>query len=278
MNRADPEVVAALGELVCDALADGSPRPLVLGICGAQGSGKSTVAEALASRLEREGLTCAVLSLDDLYLTRAERARLAREVHPLLATRGPPGTHDTDLGLDVFNALIAGTPLRLPRFDKAKDDRLDPSDWPEVAGKCDVVLFEGWCVGARPQQSEALATPVGELEVTEDAGGQWRRFVNDSLAGPYQDLFARIDLLVMLQAPSFDVVMQWRLQQEEDLRAKVGNGSGVMSREQLARFIAHYERITRHVLAEMPGRADLVVRLDPARQPLAIARKPSSGS
>ena len=104
MNKADPQLVAALRTLVDDAMVQGG-HPLVLGICGAQGSGKSTLAEALAERLERDGLACAVLSLDDLYLTRAERERLARGVHPLLATRGPPGTHDTSLGIAVLDAL-----------------------------------------------------------------------------------------------------------------------------------------------------------------------------
>ncbi len=272
MNKADPQLVAALRTLVDDAMVQGG-RPLVLGICGAQGSGKSTLAEALAERLERDGLACAVLSLDDLYLTRAERERLARGVHPLLATRGPPGTHDTSLGIAVLDALKAGTPVRLPRFDKSKDDRVDPSGWPEVAGQCDVVLFEGWCVGALPQAAAALAMPVNELELTEDRNGVWRGFVNEALAGPYQDLFARIDRLVLLQAPSFEVVLGWRFQQEQELRARSGDNSAVMDRQQLPRFIAHYERITRYILAEMPGRADLVIKLDRDRRPIVIARK-----
>jgi D-glycerate 3-kinase len=258
--------------LVLEALAQGARRPLVLGLCGAQGSGKSTLAEALAEDLASTGLDSAVLSLDDLYLTRAERELLARQDHPLLMTRGPPGTHDTRLGMQVLDALSAGTPVRLPRFAKAKDDRCDPSAWPEVAGKCDVVLFEGWCVGALAQSAQALEEPVNDLETSEDSEGRWRRFVNEALAGPYQHLFARIDRLVLLQAPGFDVVMEWRLEQEEELRASSGDSPGVMSREQVARFIQHYERITRHILDEMPGRADLVVRLDKERRPLTIGR------
>lgn len=272
MSRADPAVVAAMRALVDDGLAQGA-RPLVLGICGAQGSGKSTLAAALAEDLARSGKACAVLSLDDLYLTRAERQRLGREVHPLLATRGPPGTHDVDLGIAVLDALRAGTAVRLPRFAKAKDDRCDPSAWPEVTGQCDVVLFEGWCVGARPQPTEALAEPFNRLEAAEDGDGTWRRFVNTALGGPYQDLFARVDRLVLLQAPGFDVVMDWRLEQEEELRARSPDAPGLMSREQVARFISHYERITRHILEEMPDRADLVLRLDAGRKPVAMTRK-----
>jgi D-glycerate 3-kinase len=269
MSKADPQVLAALRALTLDGLARDS-RPLVLGICGSQGSGKSTVAQALADDLVGRGLACAVLSLDDLYLTRAERERLACDVHPLLVTRGPPGTHDVALGMEVLDTLRAGTCVRLPRFAKAKDDRCDPSAWPEVSGQCDVVIFEGWCVGARPQAPEALAQPLNDLEHCEDADGRWRRFVNEALAGPYQPLFARIDRLVLLQAPGFEVVLDWRQEQEEDLRARSPDAPGLMSREQIARFIAHYERITRHILVEMPGRADLVVRLDARRLPEAI--------
>jgi D-glycerate 3-kinase len=269
MSKAGTQVLAALRALTLDGLAQGS-RPLVLGICGSQGSGKSTVAEALADDLAGRDLACAVLSLDDLYLTRAERERLARDVHPLLMTRGPPGTHDVALGIEVLDALGSGTPVRLPRFAKAKDDRCDPSAWPEVSGQCDVVIFEGWCVGARPQAAEALAQPLNDLERREDADGRWRRFVNEALGGPYQGLFARIDRLVLLQAPGFEVVLDWRQEQEEDLRTRLPDAPGLMSREQIARFIAHYERITRHILSEMPARADLVVRLDASRSPESI--------
>jgi D-glycerate 3-kinase len=271
MSKADPGVLASLRALTLEGLAQGV-RPLVLGLCGAQGSGKSTLAAALAEDLAGRGMTCAVLSLDDLYLTRTERERLAREVHPLLQTRGPPGTHDTRLGIEVLDALKAGTAARLPRFAKAKDNRCDPSAWPEVAGQCEVVLFEGWCVGARAQEAGALEPPVNALEALEDPDGRWRRFVNEALAGPYQALFARIDRPVLLQAPGFDVVMDWRLEQEEELRARSPNAPGLMGRDQVARFIQHYERITRHILMEMPGRADLVVRLDAARGPLSILR------
>lgn len=273
MNKADPDVLAALRALALDGLAR-EARPLVLGLCGSQGSGKSTLAGALAEDLAGRGMTCAVLSLDDLYLTRTERERLARAVHPLLQTRGPPGTHDVELGIAVLDALKAGTATRLPRFAKAKDDRCDPSAWPEVAGQCEVVLFEGWCVGARAQEAGALEAPVNALEALEDPDGRWRRFINEALAGPYQALFARIDRLVLLQAPGFDVVMDWRLEQEEELRALSPDAPGLMSREQVARFIEHYERITRHILVEMPGRADLVIRLDAARRPLSILRNP----
>jgi D-glycerate 3-kinase len=243
-------------------------RPLVVGICGAQGSGKSTLAARLAQRLDR----AAMLSLDDLYLTRAERERLARDVHPLLRTRGAPGTHDIELGLSVMASLDRGAAVHLPRFDKATDDRRPESSWPTAPANAGVLLFEGWCVGARPQDDEALVQPVNALERQEDRDGVWRRYVNAMLAGPYRALFERIDLLVLLAAPGWNVVYDWRLEQEEALRHSGAPGDAIMTAAEVGRFISHYERVTRHILAEMPQRADIVMALDAHRHCLSIDR------
>lgn len=240
-------------------------RPVIVGISGAQGSGKSTLALFTANWLRRElGMLVACLSLDDLYLTRAERERLARDRHPLLATRGVPGTHDTGLANALLDALTgAGTadPVRLPVFDKAGDDRLPEADWAETAAPVDVVLFEGWCVGARPQRAEDLGRPANALEAGEDTDGSWRRYVNARLATDYAALFARIDLLIMLRVPSFERVFDWRRLQERKLRARLGADRG-QSDAALERFIRHFERLTRHMLATMPGYADVVIDID----------------
>jgi D-glycerate 3-kinase len=237
-------------------------HPLVVGICGSQGCGKTTVCKALTTRLSQSGLKVANLSLDDLYLPLAERKALAQRVHPLLRTRGVPGTHDVKLGVHTLSALAHAGRVLVPRFDKAIDDRRPKGKWDSIEGPAQVVLFEGWCVGARPQTLEALDQPVNALEANEDVDGRWRRYVNDALGGEYQRLFGKIDLLVLLAAPSFDVVLKWRTQQEHELRAHTqGQSPGVMSDAELARFIQHYERLTRHILIEMPGRADLVIRL-----------------
>jgi D-glycerate 3-kinase len=129
----------------------GQSRPLVVGLNGPQGSGKSTGAEVLGKLLYDRGLSAAVLSIDDLYLSHAERQRLAREVHPLLAMRGPPGTHDPGLGLTLIGQLGRLGRVALPRFDKASDDRRPRSAWQDVEAPLDVLVFEGWCVGAAPQ-------------------------------------------------------------------------------------------------------------------------------
>ena len=249
------------------AAAHGGPR--IVGISGAQGSGKSTLCRVLEVLLaEDHGLMAATLSLDDLYLTRAERADLAATVHPLFATRGVPGTHDVALGEAVFAAVREGRAgLRLPRFCKAADDRAPEAEWPVIAAPIDVLLFEGWCVGATPQSAAELAETVNRLEAVEDAGGTWRRYVNDALDGPYCALFAEIDFLVMLAAPGFEAVLGWRQEQERKLRVRTGGGMGD---SEIARFVLHYERLTRRLLADLPGRADVVVTLDSERAVTAV--------
>jgi len=240
--------------------------PFVLGLCGAQGSGKSTLSEGLAQRLNARGIRTAILSLDDLYLSHDRRAEMAREVHPLFAVRGVPGTHDVRQGLWLLDAVRAGQDVTLPRFDKATDDPAPASEWVRLAEPLDVLIFEGWCVGARLQAEAALVGPVNALEAEHDPDGVWRRHVNTALAGPYADLFARIDRLVLLAAPGFEVVERWRLQQEHALRAQAPKGARVMSDAEVATFIQHYERLTRHILSDMPRYADLVLRLDADRQ------------
>jgi D-glycerate 3-kinase len=248
---------------------------LIVGICGAQGSGKSTMSDVIAALLEEDGLGVATLSLDDLYLTRAERVELSERVHALLLTRGVPGTHDAALGERTLDALRGSGHVGVPRFDKSQDDRLPQDRWPQVRAPVDVVVLEGWCVGARPQMDAELESPINALEREHDPGGTWRRFVNEALSRDYQRLFSRLHMLVLLEAPSFDVVYRWRVEQEHKLRDRSGDPQSlrIMSDEQIARFISHYERLTRHILAEMPLRADIVVKLDAERSPIDLKRR-----
>ena len=247
------EVLLAAAERLLESTLE---RPIVMGLCGAQGSGKSTLAASLVRRLP----DTVVLSLDDFYLTRAQRASLAAEVHPLFATRGAPGTHDLPLALRTFAALDRGEPVPLPQFDKSIDDRLDPALWPIAPSRCRLIIFEGWCVGAIPQPAAALETPVNELERDRDAAMIWRRHANEALAA-YQQLFARIDTLVLLCAPDWETVLGWRIEQEHTLRRSRDDGVGIMDDAAVAAFVSHYESLTRHILSEMPGRADLVLQL-----------------
>jgi D-glycerate 3-kinase len=279
-----PDGYETMTELLCRPLTEAivgwrreALRPIVVGVCGPQGSGKSTLCSVIEALLEAQNLGAAVLGLDDLYLPKGRRAALAAAIHPLFKTRGPPGTHDVALGLRVLDALTGDGPpgdIALPAFDKASDDRKPPDQWPHVATPIDVVLFEGWCVGARPQASAALAEPVNALEVEQDAAGRWRASVEAALAGPYQTLFGRLDRLILLKAPSFDQVYTWRAEQEAalaaSLKASPDPGRRTMSPDELRRFIMHYERLTRHILEEMPSRADVVVELGPEREVLGL--------
>lgn len=251
-----------------ERLAKSTP-PVILGLNGAQGTGKSTAAQVLKILLEQlfNRRTCA-FSIDDLYLSRAARRHLADTVHPLLLTRGVPGTHDVDWGLELLASLRKAGPQTLtviPRFDKAHDQPRPEEARDVFTGRPDVILFEGWCVGAVPEPAPALEHPVNDLERREDADGKWRRYVNRRLAD-YQPLFAQIDVLAMLKAPSFGKVYEWRAQQEHELADSLSEielpDSRIMDDEELRRFMMHYERLTRWMLKEMPARAGFVFELD----------------
>lgn len=249
--------------------------PLVIGINGAQGAGKSTLFNLIEVILsEAFDLKVVGFSLDDLYKTREERERLAQEIHPLLLTRGVPGTHDVQLGIDIIRSLKNGDPkqpTKIPVFDKSIDDRCPSAVWQEWLGPADIIVFEGWCVGALPQDEAALVAPINALESNEDPHGDWRRYVNDQLAGPYQALFDLIDTLVMLKVPSMEAVFEWRSLQEKKLAERVKyifdtqqptDHLRIMDEQEIQRFIQHYERLTRQMLIEMPERADVTLKLN----------------
>ena len=248
-------------------IASSSNSISVLGINGAQGSGKSTLAELISILLQHHAhLRCAVLSIDDFYLPLSDRQQLANTVHPLLAVRGVPGTHDIDLALKTLSKIgeaSAGDKLRLPRFNKAADDRLPESEFPIIAGPVDLIILEGWCVGASAQTEAALVTPINPLEEIKDNDGRWRHYVNQQLGGNYQSLFSMIDCLIMLKSPSFTCIEEWRWMQESKLiQKKQGHGTGLMNRKQIGEFVQYYERLTKHCLDEMPNRANLVYHLN----------------
>ena len=249
-------------------------KTLIIGINGSQGSGKSTLADYLALFFkEKYRLNTVVLSIDDFYLTLQQRQLLAKEVHPLMLTRGVPGTHDVGLAIDVINRLSEGVaPTRIPRFDKSTDDRYPQDRWDIITVPTDLIILEGWCVGADTQSAEALLMPVNNLETEEDTDGRWRNHVNQQLRDVYQDLFNIIDIWIMLKAPSFDCVFLWRLEQEHKLRSSISIASSdtdsnkVMDDNGVKRFIQYYQRITEHLLDTLPEKADILFELDENRK------------
>lgn len=255
----DPAFVAMVLD---DALAHPAR---VYGIGGVQGSGKSTLSAQVAMLAASRGVRATVLSIDDVYLDHDARRALARDVHPLLATRGPPGTHDVPLACAVIDALRGGGQARLPRFDKISDLRLPASQWP-LADAADLVIFEGWFLKAPAQTDAALREPLNAVEREEDGEGIWRRYCNDALEREYPVLWQRIDRLLWLQGPGFEVVPDWRWQQEITLQA-ANPGRAAMTRPQVERFVQFFERVSRQALRTLPEIADRLVRIDGDRRP-----------
>ncbi len=240
-------------------------RPYILGLSGLQGSGKSTLARVMKAHAESRGWPTEVLSLDDFYYSRSEREALAREVHSLLRTRGVPGTHEIELLLSVLAAMPRASeklPVAHPRFYMGRDTRIPPSRWPRVTRPPRLVIVEGWALGVRPQLQAALARPVNALERSEDADGEWRRWVNKQLRS-YQPLWRKFDALIVLQAPGWEIVQRWRSEQEENLLAR--HAPLAMDAAAMDRFLAHFERLSRHALATLPEIADSCVEYDEER-------------
>ena len=243
--------------------------PLV-GFSGCQGSGKSTLVALMAKVMcEVHGVSTVVLSLDDFYLTKATRVALAQSIHPLFATRGVPGTHDLALLNETIAALRQPPPggsVPVPAFDKALDDRPEMVHWRQVSAPVQLILLEGWCVGLSPQQKSELQAPINPMEAEQDPSRVWRGEVNRQLATEYADLFGKLDALLLLQAPSFDAVFDWRWQQEQRLSQQFQQDhpdkpDPTMTRSEVADFILHYQRLTEHGLKTLPDRADFVWEL-----------------
>jgi len=235
-------------DVLADARGHGSR---CYGIAGLQGTGKSTLSAQMAKRAERNGQRVVALSIDDFYLGHDARQELAKRVHPLCATRGVPGTHDVALACEVLDGLRAGRPVALPRFDKIADDRLPRAQWP-VVERADLVILEGWFLQVPAQSPDELVEPVNALERDEDPDGTWRRWSNASLADDYPPLWSRLDRMLFLQGPGFDIVPQWRWQQEQTLQAQHPDRRA-MSQAQVERFVQFFERVSRQAMHTLPA-------------------------
>jgi len=248
------------------------PGTPVLFISGAQGIGKSTAIEHAEAVF---GGRLAVLGLDDFYLTKAQRLALSEAVHPLFSVRGPPGTHDTTFLNDTIDSLLkadASSSIAIPKFDKRIDDRAPPSEWAKFTGQPVAIVIEGWCIGAMPNLNAPASEPLNVIEQS-DTSGEWRRFQENQLDGPYSDLWDRADAFCHIRAPSFEQVLDWRIQQEE---TTLGIARGQLpdeKREWVGRFIKHYERLTKRMLGG-ERRQGYVLKVDATRQPIVKAATP----
>ena len=241
--------------------------PAVIGISGAQGSGKSTLARQLVQQFQQAGLAAATVSLDDYYLSRAQRQQLAATVHPLLAQRGVPGTHDITRAIADARAVAQRQAVVLPQFDKALDEP-GADLTPQVL---DLLVVEGWCVGVQPQAAAPLQHPVNTLEAAADTDGRWRQYVNQQLALDYQTYWQLLQPLIWLQAPDWQSVCRWRARQELQLQQQRGLA---MSQAELARFMLPFQRLTQAAWQQLPKRADVILQLDQQQQLSLI--KPSA--
>ncbi|MBL4900415.1 MAG: kinase [Colwellia sp.] len=248
-----------------------------VGINGCQGSGKSTLAEFLADYLKEQcNLSVVVLSLDDFYFGKPQRQQLAQQYHPLFKTRGVPGTHDVKLLTSVLtqlkNSKKTNTTICLPHFDKAQDNPFPIESWSTLTAGVDIVLFEGWCWGIPAENSKDLNLPINELEAQYDQQGVWRKQVNHLLQNDYQPLYAFMDTWLMLKAPSFDVVFQWRLEQEQKLakaNVNLDSTNSVMTTAEVNEFIQYFQRLTTHGLNVLPTKVDILFELGKNRDIIA---------
>ena len=263
-NRSSAEAALAIAARIMNLRESAAP-PLI-GINGAQGSGKSTLVQLVATALERfHGLRPCILSLDDFYFGKPARYQLGDKVHRLCETRGVPGTHDTILLIDTLDALGRAGPedrTPLPRFDKLDDDRIARDDWPDFTGRPDVILLEGWCVGLRAEDVPPYAGPINALEAAEDPDGAWFAWSLEALQTDYAEVWDRMALLVSIEVAGLETVIDSRLREEEGLTAATGRPG--MDRAAVTRFVQYYERFTRALWAAMPKRADMLFRRDGA--------------
>jgi len=244
-------------------------RPYLICFTGGQGSGKTTLSNFIQLFLRKAcGRSSIGFSIDDIYKTKEDRKRLANNVHPLCRVRGVPGTHDIQMGLETLDALFAAGPSTLtpiPAFSKLLGQCKPKSTWQVFKGRPDYIFFDAWCGGAKPLSEKDWKPPMNALELEEDPEGIWSKWSNKELAGDYQRLFDRFDLLVVIKVPNMDHIYQSRWLQEQTLAKTLTDPElqkKIMTREEVDRFVMHYERLTHYVQEEVPAFADIVIERD----------------
>ena len=245
--------------------------PLIIGLAGGQGTGKTTIASLIRLILTKYfKLKVFKISIDDFYKTRNERKKISKSIHPLLMIRGVPGTHDYKIIYEFFkkikNKKIAK--FRLPKFDKSKDERYNKKFWYKIDSKPDVIIFEGWCVGAKSQKNSKLIKSINSLEKISDQNFVWRKYVNLQLKKNYKNLFKQIDEIIYLKANNFKILQKWRIKQEKVLWLKSKNKRSlrIMNRSDIINFMQTYQRITQNMFKDAPKYASIVIKLNSNHQ------------
>ena len=227
-------------------------------ICGSQGIGKSTLLAILEKNLNIfYGIKILTLSLDDYYLTKKERVILSKKNHPLLLTRGVPGTHDTKLlSQSILKFDKSEYPMKIPIFNKLKDDR--SKKFKSIKYKKDILLLEGWCCGCPPIPNSFLYKNINFLEKRKDKNKFWRKFYNKKLKNEYAKIFRHFGEIIYLKPPSFSNVASWRFKQERLLRTQ-SKTKKIMNKKQIEDFIQYYEKITKWMIKKMPSISNLTI-------------------
>ena len=239
-------------------------KTLFLGFSGGQGSGKTTVTGILKIILKKFfKRKIHVSSIDDFYKTSNDRYMMSKKIHPLFKTRGVPGTHDVNLIKEFFKNIKKNKfkKIKLPKFEKAKDNRLKKKYWFNIKQKPEIVILEGWCVGAKSQSNWLLKKPVNILEKYEDKDLRWRNYVNKQLKTEYKNLFSMIDYFIFIKIPNFKSVFKWRMLQENKLKKKSNLNKKIMSHKEIKRFIMFYQRITLQMIKDLSKSASVVMFL-----------------
>ena len=246
-------------------------RTLIIGLAGGQGSGKTTISSILSIVLKKYfKLNVFVISIDDFYKTRKDRKVLSKKKHPLLMIRGVPGTHDINLMLSFFKKVKSKKfkSLEIPKFNKAIDDRYKKNLWYKIKSKPDVVIFEGWCVGATAQSYSQLKKPINSLEKAHDQEANWRTHVNNQLKTKYKILFKQLDGLLYLKAKNFNLLREWRLKQERKLKVQTKNKKNlkIMNSADVMNFMQIYQRITQQMFKDALKNSSVIMNLNSNHQ------------
>ena len=246
-------------------------NPYFVGLAGGQGTGKTTTSSLIKIILSKYfKLNVFRISIDDFYKTRKERISLSKRVHPMLLTRGVPGTHDINMMLNFFKKSKSKKfkRLKLPTFNKAIDDRFSKKHWYDLKKKPDVIIFEGWCVGAKSEKNDTLKRTINSMEKTKDQKQIWRKYVNDQLKTKYRKLYSQLNCLIYLKAKDFSLLQKWRLKQERKLwiKSKKNSKTKIMSKEDVLSFMQTYQRITQNMFRYMPKYASIIINLNSNHQ------------